>query len=292
MAAPSPPHNRRAGELRAERDLLRRELLRPGPAPVLPGILLGDRYVPGVQIDDTTWIPDPNVFSPEEVAGLVDGRRLTTAGRRLSEQQWKEWRRGKQEPVAAWEAIAPSGLSIDDLRVILLASPVFDQIAEQHADAPPQAVPLVQGVSQIIAGVQAVRAYFTTSPPMTLPVGVLAASFERLLRLEAIPLWETLRTSDMAALVNALEDVLPHLTAISQVTNAWRPRRSRREQPWHRATRRLAGFLLRSAAPRAPEGFHLALVAALEWHGNDLGRGSLEQKKDRVREALRLRPAR
>jgi hypothetical protein len=109
-----------------------------------------------------------------------------------------------------------------------------------------------------------------------------------LLRVEAAPLGEWLQSGDLTALIDTLDEWMRVLTPISQVTNAWRPRRrTQREPDWYRPVRRLGAFLGLAPGDRTEEGVHLAIVAAAEWHGNDLGTGSLAKKRDRVRKVLR-----
>jgi hypothetical protein len=235
-------------------------------------------------------LPDPEVFTPEEVAAFADGRRLTVEGR-LSERQQEEWTEAQQDPLEAWEAwraVRPATPAIDHPLIMLFATPVLDQVVDEHAGTPQTALELVRALSQAIGGLEAARKVLTQLPSPTLLSGFLLASFARLFRLEATPLWHLLTSPEVTQLLSQLEEGMRAVTPISQVENAWGPPHDPREPVWYRGARRLVTVICPDYPPSKGTGATLyrALVAGLDWHGQDLGAGTLDQKADRVRWAL------
>jgi hypothetical protein len=82
-----------------------------------------------------------------------------------------------------------------------------------------------------------------------------------------------------------------NVVRVAQVEHAFLPPRgkTRDYERWSWPAARLAAFL------RSRPGWKsspLAIVAGLEWHGHDLGPGSLAQKQLRVKQALKRSRAR
>jgi len=293
-----PPEDRRAEELVAQRDVLRRELLRPGLEPVCPGIFAGDSgeaWVPGITLDNAIWMPDPQQLSRLMLATVLGVDRPPSGTPALVERQQREWGRdhlGRHDPIAAWTAVPLDlgwgPLRLDDPLVVLLVTDALDCAAVAHAQAVETAREFCWALSEAIRGLETLRRRVRQLPSPLVGYGFIIGSFERLFRLESKTVVEqTLFSAEVTELLATLNVWATRLEAIAAVTTAFRPPPlDPREKPWRRPAWRLAALFEAGGCRRSDIGLNLALVAALERYGHDLEPGSLDEKVERVRKAL------
>ena len=280
-----PPTRRAAGPPLAdtthERAMLERHLLRRGPALLFPGLWAGDHWIPGVKLADT-WTPAwpaagmPVVgtalgFSVDDVARALG---ISRPAARLSVRQRKEWEdAGGGSPEKTWQQRVRQ--PIGNPLLGLLASPMLDGLAIDHALAPTEArklhVTVARTVKTLRRQLNAVPrrvALSTSGGPWHI------GSLRRLL---------DLYVGDILAALAAIEQAAASLPRLARVQRAFAPQRRRRVQPWIRPAARLDSLVRMQNDGRADLA---AVVAGLELHGYDLGAGTLAQKKDRVRGAI------
>jgi len=284
-----------------ERAMLERHLLVPrrGRELLVPGLWAGDRWIAGVTRLDT-WTPafaEPGMpflgkvplrfTSAHVVAALGIGKPP-----KLSPRQRREWVAAGRDPELTWEDTC--GLPIDDPHVALLASRVLDDLAREHGEAPWHARAAHGKLRKAIAALRAIQGVATAprervAMPDAGPYGV--GTLGRLLDLYHREGAASLFAFEVAGLIAALERWDENVVRVAQVAHAFVPARgkTRNYQRWSGAAARLAAFL------RSRPGWKsspLAIVAGLEWHGHDLGPGSLAQKQLRVKQAIKRSRAR
>ena len=207
----------------------------------------------------------------------------------LRPRQVREWARAGRDPRATWEAVAP--LAIDNPWIALLVAPLLDEMGAAHAEAPGRARALRLALAEASRGLDRARRLidgwgeslvggWSRSGGRHWRVG----SLDRLLRLESAAASRAVRR--LTAVLTTTGARLVRL----ELVPAFRPPRgkTRRVRPWTSAAMRLDAFVRRYNHGRTD---HAVIVAALEWHGFDLGAGSLGLKKQRVAQVLaRRRP--
>jgi hypothetical protein len=281
-----PPTRRAAGPPLAdtthERAMLERHLLRRRAGPLFPGLWAGDHWIPGVKLADT-WTPawsaagmpvlgTPLGFSVDDVARALG---ISRPPARLSARQRKEWDdAGGGSPEETWQQRVRQ--PIGNPLLALLASPMLDDLAIDHALAPTEArklhVTLVRTVKTLRRQLNAVPrrvALSTSAGPWH--VGSLRHLLD-------------LYVGDILAALTAVEQAAASLSRLARVQRAFAPQRRRRVQPWIRPAARLDSLV---RVQNDGQADLIAVVAGLELHGHNLGAGTLAQKKDRVRGAIR-----
>jgi hypothetical protein len=279
-----------------ERAVLERHLLRPGAEHVFPGLWWGDRWIPGVEVGDT-WMPAwsapgmpmlriPVGFGPNHVVAALG----IETSRGLLPHQRQAWDDAHEDPEQTWRDVSP--MPIDDPFLTLQTSPVLDLIAQAHGEAPQKAQTLCDAVTKAAAALRALHdaaaAVDEQAGPGPGPNPVLIGSLARLVALDNNDLLADLAAHEVASLIAQLERSAAKLASIAEMTTAILPRHTvdDRYAPWSRAAARLDALV---RGWNTGKTNHAAIVAALEWHGHDLGSGSLDEKKERVRGAIKRR---
>jgi hypothetical protein len=264
-----------------ERAMLERHLLGRRAAPLFPGLWVGDGWIPGVKLADT-WTPAwsaagmpllgiPPGFSVDDVARTLG---IARPAARLSARQRKEWEDADDSPEKTWQQRVRQ--PIGNPLLALLASSTLDDLAVDHAQAPTEARKLH---ASVVRAVKTLRRQLD-SVPWRAAVATRGGpwhvgSLRHLLDLYA---------DDIFTALTAVEQAAAPLCRLARVRRAFAPQRRRRVQPWIRPAARLDSLV---RVQNAGQACLLAVVAGLELHGHDLGAGTLAQKQDRVRRALR-----
>src|SRR5262249_29391478 len=92
-----------------------------------------------------------------------------------------------------------------------------------------------------------------------------------------------LYVGDVLTALAAVEQAAAPLARLARVRRTFAPQRRRRVRTWIRPAARLDSLV---RVENAGQADLLAVVAGLGLHGHNLGAGTLEQKKARVRHAL------
>jgi hypothetical protein len=281
-----PPTRRAAGapiiDTTHERAMLERHLLRRRAAQLFPGLWAGDHWTPGVKLADT-WTPAwsaaglpmlgiPVGFSIDHVARALGISPLTA---RLSARQRKEWEdAGGGLPEETWQQRVRQ--PIGNPLLALLASPRLDDLAIDHAQAPIEARKLY---ATVMRAARILRRQLNAVPrraAVSIGDGPWhVGSLRHLL---------DLYVGDILAALTTVEQSVAPLDRLGRVRRAFAPQPRRRVRPWIRPAARLDSLV---RVQNAGQPDLLAVVAGLELHGHDLGAGTLAQKKDRVRGAIR-----
>src|SRR5262245_23652623 len=265
-----------------ERAMLERHLLRRRTGPLFPGLWAGDHWTPGVRLADTwtlAWsaagmpmLEIPVGFSIDHVARALG---ILPPAARLSTRQRKEWKdAGGGSPEETWQQRVRQ--PIGNPLLALLASSMLDDLAIDHAQAPIEARKLY---ATVIRAVRILRRQLNAVPrraAVSISDGRWhVGSLRHLL---------DLYVGDILAALTAVQQSAAPLDRLGRVRRAFAPQPRRRVQPWIRPAARLDSLV---RVQNAGQPDLLAVVAGLELHGHDLGAGTLAQKQDRIRRALR-----
>jgi len=278
------PARRTGGPLPAdtahERAILERHLLRQRAAPLFPGLWTGDGWIPGVKLADSwtlAWsaagmpvLGIPLGFSVDDVARTL---AIARPGGRLSRRQQKEWKDAGVLPEKTWQDRVRQ--PIGNPLLALLASSTLDDVAIDHARAPADARKLHASVARTLKTVRRQLGSVPRRSSVSTRGGPWhVGSLRHLL---------DLYVSDVLTALAAVEQAAAPLARLARVRRAFAPQRRRRARPWIRPAARLDSLV---RVENAGQADLLAVVAGLELHGHNLGAGTLEQKKARVRHAL------
>src|SRR5262245_38800472 len=200
--------------------------------------------------------------------------------RGLLPHQRQAWDDVHEDPEQTWRDASP--IPIDDPFLTLQTSPVLDRIAQAHGEAPQKAQTLCEAVTTAVAALRALQdaavGVAEQAHPAPAPDPARIGSLARLLALGSSEVLAHLAVHGVASLIARLERCTAALVPIAEATNAILPRHTvdDRYAPWSGAASRL-DTLVRGW--NNGETNYAAIVAALEWHGYDLGPGPLDDKK-------------
>jgi hypothetical protein len=226
----------------------------------------------------------PIGFGPQHVVAALG----IETRRGLLPHQRQAWDDAHEDPEQTWREASP--IPIDDSFLTLQTSPVLDLLAQAHGEAPEKARTLSDAATKAAAALRALHDAAGAADEQAGPGSgpVRTGSLARLLALDNNDVLADLAVHEVASLIARLERRAVALAPIAAVTNALLPRHTvdDRYAAWSGAAVRLDAML---RSWNNGETNHAAIVAALECHGHDLGPGTLDEKKDRVRGAIKRR---
>jgi hypothetical protein len=278
------PDRGSTGDANRERAMLERHLLvrRRGHEPLFPGLWADDRWIPGIALADTwapVWAAPGMPFLGRVPLRFTSAHVVAALGigtpPKLSSRQRKEWAAAGREPARTWQDACD--LPIDHPGVSLLTSRVLDDLAREHGEAPRRAREVHAKVRGAIDALRAIQGVGTelggrVATPEAGPwrVGTLGRLLDLYNRDAAV----SLLLFEVAGLIGALERWDRDVVRLAAVEHAFLPPRgkTRDYERWSGAAARLDEFLRSRGGGKTS---HLAIVAGLEWHGHDLGPGSL-----------------